>query len=165
MLPRLQVGGADYYLLHWHRKWSDWSLIGGHVESWEVSDWRETAVRESNEELEPLRCGLDFEVDRTPVARLEWGPVPSRSNRGEPTFYRAEYFGLRFLVHPLVSLTRLPARSFALFEVEMAASGQFSDTLARVAGQLRHPVPLSWAETVSAEALPSHFIQGVAVGA
>lgn len=166
VLPKLQVGGREYYLLHWHRKWSDWSLIGGHVEAWEASNWRDAAVREADEELTPLRSGFDFEVERVPVAKLEWGPVPSRSNHDAPTLYRAEYYGLRFLVDPLVSLKRLPARSFALFDVEAWCAGGLSDTLARVARQLKHPsIPLSWSETVSAESLPRELIQSAAVGA
>ncbi len=166
VLPKLQVGGREYYLLHWHRKWADWSLIGGHVEAWETTNWRDTAVREANEELEPLRAGCDFEVERAPVAKLEWGPVPSRSHQDAPTLYRAEYYGLRFLVDPLVSLKRLPARSFALFDVEASSSGGLSDTLARVARQLKHPaIPLSWSETMSAESLPRELVHRTAVGA
>ena len=85
VLPKLRIAGADYLLLHWHAKWGDWSLLGGHVEAGEEEDWSRAAVREANEELAPLRSGADFTVERQALSQLEWGPVPSRSHDNTPT--------------------------------------------------------------------------------
>src|SRR4051812_11686764 len=53
VVVKFQVAGDSYYLLHRHRKWGDWSFVGGHVESGEEGLWVRTAVRETEEELHP----------------------------------------------------------------------------------------------------------------
>src|SRR5688500_1868159 len=97
VLVRLLVGEKDCFLLRVHRKWGDWGLVGGHVEDDELSDWRRAAEREANEELEPLRLGMDFSLEPLDSAPESWGPVPSRSAGGVPTKYCAAWFTLQFL--------------------------------------------------------------------
>ena len=109
----LRKDGEDHLLLHRHAKWGDWSLVGGHVEPGEEHDWLVVARREAGEELAPLRAGEHFEVERIPLS-LEWGPEPSRSAHGEPTYYHAEYFVLRFTENPVELLRRLPSSDFRL---------------------------------------------------
>ena len=79
VLARVDVDGTPHWLLRRHAKWGDWSLIGGHVEPGEGDDWTLTAVREANEELEPLICGVDFVIEPLPLDVSSWGPVASRS--------------------------------------------------------------------------------------
>ncbi len=117
VLIRLVSGGRDCLLLHRHEKWGDWSLVGGHVEPGEESDWFATAVRETTEEMVPLKLRVDFDLERIDV-RLEWGPSPSRSAFAAPTEYRAEYFVLRFLCAPADALRRLPQDEFRLVPVD-----------------------------------------------
>jgi hypothetical protein len=87
VLAKLRVRGVDYLLLHAHPKWGDWSLVGGHVEPTD-RDWDAAAIRETQEEMAPLRLGEDLDVEALSVPMSEWGPVPSVSAGGAPTRYR-----------------------------------------------------------------------------
>lgn len=110
---RVDVGGEPLFLLRFHEKWGDWSLVGGHVEP-DDGDWAQTASREAEEELAPLKHGKDFVL--LPMLRqpTTWGPVKSRSAGGAETKYTAQFFALRFLGDPARSLERLPAQDFLL---------------------------------------------------
>lgn len=87
-------------LLMRHRKWNDWSLVGGHVEPEEKNDFAAAAARECNEELAPLKRGKDFVLLPLLLRPVQWGPVASKSAGGELTIYTAQFFELRFLCDP-----------------------------------------------------------------
>ena len=151
VLIRLQAEGEDCFLLHRHAKWGDWTLVGGHVEPGEESDWLRSAAREAGEELAPLQLGGDFEVRRLELA-VEWGPEPSRSALGEPTAYRAEYFLLRFLRDPEALLRTLPESEFMLVPVSTLrerpeVSNPVRLLLGKIGDQLGE-LPRSWADEV-----------------
>ena len=134
------MGGDDYLLLNVHRKWGDWSLPGGHVEPFDADFWA-AAVRETTEELEPLRYGEDLEVQREQLTCSEWGPVPSTSAGGTPTFYQAAFHVLHFKRHPRECLERLPGGEFRLIRLtDIAASKDVSSIVNRL-GQL---LPGGW---------------------
>ena len=83
VLIRLPTLEGPSLLLRRHKKWGDWSLVGGHVEEWEMDDWGRAAAREASEELEPLVSGQDFVVRPIHPEPIVWGPEPSRSNQGQ----------------------------------------------------------------------------------
>jgi 8-oxo-dGTP pyrophosphatase MutT (NUDIX family) len=150
VLVRLLVGEKDCFLLRVHRKWGDWGLVGGHVEDDELDDWRRAAEREANEELEPLRLGVDFSLEPLDNAPESWGPVPSRSTAGVPTKYCAAWFTLQFLRDPVECLSELPDEEFLLVERDaalIAAGGDVTALLARLERELPEglsSVPLAW---------------------
>ena len=113
VLIRLRLGTEPYHVLIRH-KWGDWSFVGGHVEPNEKNDWATAAVRESNEELAPLRYGEDFTLLPLLDQPLRWGPVASKSANDEPTTYTAQVFVLRFLRPPVECLRKLPADQFRI---------------------------------------------------
>src|SRR5713226_8996652 len=94
VLIRLKIKAEAYVVLMRHDKWNDWSLIGGHVESDERNDWARAAVRECNEELGPLRFGVDFTLLPLLDQPVRWGPQASKSAGDEPTIYTAQLFAL-----------------------------------------------------------------------
>ncbi|HWO17848.1 MAG TPA: NUDIX hydrolase [Kofleriaceae bacterium] len=112
-----------------HKKWHDWSLVGGHVEPDEKNDWARAAVRECNEELAPLRFGEDFTLLPLLDQPLRWGPLASRSASGEPTIYTAQVFALRFLRSPLECLGKLPAEEFRIVRESDLTEQQDSSNL------------------------------------
>ena len=114
VLIRLNIGSEPHLVLMRHRKWNDWSLVGGHVEPNVRNDWARAAARECNEELSPLKYSEDFTLLPLLDQPFIWGPVPSRSAGNEPTTYRAQLFLLRFLRPPMECLARLPADDFRL---------------------------------------------------
>jgi len=123
VLIRLNVGEEPHLLLTRHRKWGDWSLVGGHLEPDERADWAKAARRECNEELAPLRYGEDFLLLPMLDRPVRWGPVPSRSAGNEPTVYSAQIFALRFLKPPQECLARLPQTEFRLIrEAELVGA-------------------------------------------
>lgn len=145
VLARLRAQGRDYLLLHAHRKWGDWSLVGGHVEAWEAHDWREAAAREVQEEMAPLRSGADFSVEPLDVDPSEWGPVPSRSAGGALTKYKVRWFVLRFKSDPCALLGKLPSSEFKLVPIEQASA--LSSIAKRAVDVLPagwHSLPLAW---------------------
>lgn len=106
VLIRVDIEDRPKLLLMRHRKWGDWSLVGGHVEPEEGNDWARAAARECNEELAPLQHGKDFVL--LPVLAVPdwWGPVDSKS-AGEPTMYTAQFFEMRFLRDAGACITEL----------------------------------------------------------
>lgn len=148
-------------MLRVHRKWGDWGLIGGHVEDEELNDWRCAAEREANEELEPLRVGVDFSLGSLEGAPESWGPVPSRSAGGLPTKYCAAWFTLEFLRDPVTCLAELRDEEFLLVERDaalMAAGGDVTALLARLDRELPEglsSVPFAWPHPLAQDAVAS----------
>ncbi len=110
----LRMEGDDYLVLHRHLKWGDWSLVGGHVEPGEEADWRITAIRETQEEMAPLRFGHHFDIYPLDISAA-WGPAESQSAFGAPTMYRARYFLLRFFDDPGTLMRGLEPGQFRMF--------------------------------------------------
>jgi hypothetical protein len=154
---KLRVGDDQCLLFHRHRKWGDWSLVGGHVEHGEERDWLLTGTRESEEELEPLKNSVDFHVEKWLTDPIEWGPVASRSARNLRTIYRVTYFKLRFLVDPCRALERVRAATELMLigvdDMNAAHEFTFSDTFSRLRTKLPNgasDIPLSWQDTIPA---------------
>jgi 8-oxo-dGTP pyrophosphatase MutT (NUDIX family) len=116
IVARFVLGTKRYLLLRKHPKWGDWSLVGGHVEPFEKRDWARAAVREAEEELEPLKFRRDFILLPLLQAPVTWGPVRSRSAGGALTEYTAQYFALRLTSDPREALARLPEQDFVLLD-------------------------------------------------
>lgn len=114
VIIRLNIGSTPHLVLTRHRKWGDWTLVGGHMEPEDRHNWARTAARECNEELAPLEHGRDFILLPLLDQPMRWGPIPSRSAGGEPTLYVAQVFTLRFLRSPSECLARLPAGEFKI---------------------------------------------------
>lgn len=138
VLARFDVDDSPHWLLRRHPKWGDWSLVGGHVEPGETENWSLTAVREANEELEPLVHGIDFVIEPLTPALSSWGPVASRSAGGTPTHYRARWYQARFLRDPAECLRRLPHDDFALVpESDIVGAHWVSDVARRLLEETR----------------------------
>jgi NUDIX domain-containing protein len=131
VLARIDVDGVPHWLLRRHPKWGDWSLVGGHVEADERGDWSLTAVREANEELEPLVHGIDFVIEPLSSVLSSWGPVASRSAGGAPTNYRARWYQARFLRDAAECLGRLPHDDFALVPESAIVDARWVSSVAR----------------------------------
>ena len=156
VVARIDVDGAPHWLLRRHPKWGDWSLVGGHVEPDEVLDWMLTAVRESNEEMAPLRCGVDIEVEPLLDDITSWGPVASRSAHGAMTNYRVRWFQVRFLRDVAECLGRLPHADFALVpETELSSNSLVSSVAQRLLEEThRRTTTLPLAGHFEARAVP-----------
>jgi hypothetical protein len=158
ILIRLSVADGPSLLLRRHEKWGDWSLVGGHVEEWEMDDWGLAAAREASEELEPLVNGQDFVVAPIHPEPITWGPEPSRSAQGQRTIYRIQYYSLTFLRDPVVLLRRLPASEFLLVpERELGSTEHtFGRPVHRAYRFLQgdRNVPRAWHEKLDLQALP-----------
>ena len=153
VLAKLRVQGVDCLLLNAHHKWGDWSLVGGHVEQWEKDDWRSAAAREVSEEMAPLRCGEEVDVESLRLPDSEWGPVESRSAEGKLTTYRARWYVLRFRTDPRESLSKLPAREFCLVPLDELPKWERLSSVVRRAAELLPggwpSLPLSWDEDLA----------------
>jgi ADP-ribose pyrophosphatase YjhB (NUDIX family) len=160
VLIRLPTEGGSALLLRRHQKWGDWSLVGGHVEEWEMNDWRLAAAREADEELEPLATGQDFLITPIHAEPITWGPEPSRSAQGERTVYHIQYYALTFLRDPVSLLARLPATEFLLVSEHELDSTRHA--LGRpvhrahrfLSGGLK-TVPCAWNAKLDLQALPA----------
>lgn len=162
VLIRLPTAAGPWLLLRRHRKWGDWSLVGGHVEEWELEDWGLAAAREAAEELEPLVTGEDFVVTPIHDEPITWGPEASRSAQGERTIYRIQYYTLAFLRDPVALLGRLPANEFLLIpEHELGSSEHMLGSPVHRARRFLHggleAVPRAWAQELDPRALPSEL--------
>jgi len=159
VLIRLKVNSESHHVLIRHKKWRDWSFVGGHVESHEKNDWARAAVRECNEELAPLVFGRDFTLLPLLDQPLRWGPVPSKSADNEPTLYTAQIFALRFLKSPAECLARLPMDEFCLVrESELVDRTRNSNALTARAIDKVNPTSLSWDTTLSSLPLKSQTL-------
>lgn len=147
VLAKLKIRGQEYLLLNAHRKWGDWSLLGGHVEPSDSDFWA-AAARETSEELAPLRYGEDIEVKRDQLACSEWGPVSSVSAGGVPTNYQACWYLLQFKSDPQACLARLPRDEFRLMRLsDLTDSPDVSSIVKKLAQLLPggwNALPLSW---------------------
>lgn len=147
VLVKLKVRGQDCLLLTAHRKWGDWSLVGGHVEASDSDFWT-AAARETSEELAPLRYGEDMEIRRDSLACSEWGPVSSVSAGGAPTNYQACWYLLEFKSNPKGCLARLPREEFRLVRLtDVTTSPTISGVVKKIAQLLPggwQDLPLSW---------------------
>jgi 8-oxo-dGTP pyrophosphatase MutT (NUDIX family) len=147
VVAKLRVCGDDYLLLNAHRKWGDWSFPGGHVEPSDADFWA-AAVRETTEELEPLRDGVDWEIEREPLLHAEWGPIASKSAGGVATIYQAAFHCLRFKVEPRRCLDRLPEAEFRLIRVrEVEATSGVASVVTKLGDLLPDgwaAIPLGW---------------------
>lgn len=153
VLIRLKMNAEPYHVLIRHKKWGDWSLVGGHVEPIEKNDWARAAARECNEELAPLSFGSDFILLPLLDQPLKWGPIPSRSADNEPTMYTAQVFVLRFLKPPAECLARLPADDFGFVrESEIIARKQEALT-SRIVNRVNRR-SVAWDSTLSLDSLP-----------
>lgn len=114
ILIRVLTAAGPSLLLRRHKKWGDWSLVGGHVEESEINHWSDAAEREATEELEPLVNGRDFVIQPIHNKPITWGPEPSRSAQGQRTIYHVQFYTLTFRRDPAELLSRLPADDFKL---------------------------------------------------
>lgn len=154
---RVRVEEHDYALLSAHRKWGDWSLVGGHVEPAEESDWARAAQREAEEELAPLRIGIDFAISPISGGPQAWGPLKSQSANGKTTLYEAAWFYLIFLREPMACIERLPLEGFLLVAEDLVCGSERSADVtallprldAALAGGIKS-VPYAWPHSVSA---------------
>jgi len=151
VIAKLRIEATDYLLLNWHLKWSDWSLVGGHIEPGEEHNWSAAAVREANEELAPLHSSRDFAVSELTPHSVSWGPTDSRSN-GEPTLYTAKYFVLSFVVDPAKALAKLSSADFMLLDAGCQPNrASVSETLRQLYQHLPNgfaDIPLSWPRSI-----------------
>lgn len=173
VLVCVNIDGVPHLLFHRHRKWGDWSLIGGHVEPGEEKDWLLTAIREADEELTPLRHNVDFVIEQFPsMNQVEWGPVPSRAKGNVPTIYAVRYYWLRFVAEPVASLARLNPRDFVLVRLSDLQTAHtsitVSNTFERFAwalGPQLDVLPCAWPTSIHRDTLPSHLDRLVQSGA
>lgn len=161
VVARLLVDGRACLLLRAHEKWGDWGLVGGHVEPLEVDDWGLSASREVEEELAPLRVGVDVDVHPLPVPTSRWGPTPSRSAGNRLTVYEAEWFSLAFRRSPTVCMARVVQGRLLLVEQSVALAAEARSGITPLLAIVHEAlpggldsVPLAWPEEVAASLLP-----------
>ncbi len=159
-LIRIPVTTGPSLLLRRHEKWGDWSLVGGHVEDWEMDDWSAAASREATEEMEPLISGEDFRVAPIHDEPVTWGPEASRSARGERTVYHIQYFSLTFLRDPAGLLGKLCTPDFLLIDERELATTRHAlgNPVHRARRYLKGgfgAVPFAWSRELDPASLPS----------
>lgn len=164
VIIKLRLIGEDFFLFQWHRKWNDWSLVGGHVEPNEENDWNLTAVREVEEELYPLKVDEDFIVCPLSEDPVSWGPVLSRSSAQSPTIYTAQWFVLRFLRDPTKALARLPVNDFLLISSQTIYGYKSRDGIAitdlcKYIPVALNAIPPSWPGQISQQEIPVQIWQ------
>ncbi|MFV8750995.1 NUDIX domain-containing protein [Nannocystaceae bacterium ST9] len=163
VIIRFSTMAGPSVLLRHHEKWGDWSLVGGHVEPWEMDEWGLAATREANEELEPLVAGKDFLVTPIHNEPITWGPEPSRSAQGMRTVYHIRYYALAFLSDPIPLLGQLPTSEFLLVPEREIHSSQYSigkpvHRARRVLSGGLEAVHPAWNEDIDLRSLPSFGI-------
>lgn len=151
------VEGERTILLRANWKWKDWSFVGGHVEPGEEDDWHMTAVRETQEEMPPLRESEDFVVEDTPAV-LTW-TAPSKSASGELTQYQVRCFVLLFKRDPRELLSRLRHDEFIVARESWVKAGppNVGETVIRVLHEVENnfgPLRLSWPDPIRSDELP-----------
>lgn len=160
VLIGLKVGNELALLFLRHKKWKDWSLVGGHVEPSEQGDWARTAVRETEEELPPLVHRRDFVLLPLLDRPISWGPEKSKSAGGQPTNYTAQFFALKFLANPVELLRKLPKGELLLVP-ERLLHGRGSVDTGRVFQEVRRALggelsslPPAWDTPLARQRLP-----------
>lgn len=151
------VEGERTILLRANWKWKDWSFVGGHVEPGEEDDWRITAVRETQEEMPPLRESEDFVVEDTRTV-LSW-TAPSKSAAGELTQYNVRCFILLFKRDPREFLSQLRNDEFIVASESWLKAGppHVGDTVVRVLREMESrlgTLRLSWPDPIRSDELP-----------
>jgi hypothetical protein len=161
VLIGLKVGDEFALLFMRHKKWKDWSLVGGHVEADEQGDWARTAVRETEEELPPLVHRRDFILLPLLDKPISWGPEKSKSAGGQPTNYTAQFFALKFLTNPVDLLRRLPKEELLLVPERLlhgkssaVDTGRVFQEVKRALGGKLSSVPPAWDAPLSRQRLP-----------
>lgn len=160
----LRVEDIPHFLLIHHEKWNDWTLAGGHVESFELGNWAAAANRELEEELPPLSQGKDFILVPIFSSPLSWGPVPSKSADLMPTTYRAQFFFVQFLQHPSKLLAGLQPSKVGLFsQTSLEQQSPLSEpvrVLQNGLGGGLTSIPLAWAEGLLHRDFPAGLVHG-----
>lgn len=151
------IEGERTMLLRANWKWKDWSFVGGHVEPGEENDWRVTAVRETQEEMPPLRESEDFVVEDT-RAVLSW-TAPSKSAAGELTQYKVRCFVLLFKRDPRELLHRLKSDEFIVASESWLKTCPLhvGETVVRVLHEVENrfgSLRLSWPDPIRSDELP-----------
>lgn len=164
VVVRLLIGSGDYLLFRSHAKWGDWSLVGGHVEPEELKDWESAACRETEEEMPPLRCGLDFEVESLTTGISRWGPKVSKSAGGVLTEYETRWFSLRFKRDPSEFLYCQSPKDFLLVEWKRLEESRRDEDISDAIDFLRsllpeglEDIPYAWSKPLALERLPILF--------
>jgi ADP-ribose pyrophosphatase YjhB (NUDIX family) len=160
----IRVDGVPHFLLLRHRKWGDWSLVGGHVETGGES-WASAAMRETQEELPPLKGRKDFvllPIFSTPVT---WGPEFSRSAGNRETMYEAQFFAMQLLDEPNAIFSRLPVEDLRLVsQFDLEHMPDLAKPIRVLAQRLRGgltSIPLAWKESVPRDVLPPQLFEQV----
>lgn len=164
----LHVDSVPHFLLLRHRKWGDWSLVGGHVESISGESWAAAAMRETQEELPPLQHRKDFvllPIFSTPVT---WGPEISRSAGNRETMYHAQFFAMEFMADPRSIFSRLDTEDLRLVsQNELERSAELAKPIRILCQRLRGgltSIPLAWKDSVSRAVLPRRLFDPVSSG-
>lgn len=162
----LRIEGTPHFLLGRHKKWGDWSLLGGHVEPFEHGSWAAAAAREAQEELPPLRHRKDFVLVPIFSNPVVWGPDVSRSADDKPTMYQAQFFAMEFLAEPSAVFRRLDVHDLRLVpqgnvERDVGTAKPLRVLEARLSGGLTS-IPLAWPSPIDRSKLPEElFASGV----
>lgn len=107
---------VDYTILCYSKRWKDWSFVGGHVKEHEREDWRLAAIRETEEEMHPLKYGVDFDISycRNKLT------LPTRISKktGLLTSYEVAIYNLQFLKDPTEFIRGMNGKELGLFSLE-----------------------------------------------
>lgn len=161
----LHIDGVPHFLLRHHRKWGDWSLAGGHVETEDAGSWAAAAAREVQEELSPLAHRKDFILVPIFSRPLTWGPVPSRSAENRPTTYEAQFFSMELLGDPLRAFSQMNVHDLRLVpqgDLEREALPTPLRTLKERLGGGLTSIPLGWSDSLRRSDLPKVLFEPIA---
>ena len=160
----LRIDGVPHFLLRHHRKWGDWSLAGGHLETNDGGSWAAAAVREVHEELPPLAHAKDFVLVPIFSRPLSWGPIASRSATNQPTTYEAQFFAMELLADPSRTFAQMDVHDLRLVsqsDLERAAMPTPLSTLRERLGGGLTSVPLGWAGSLRRSDLPMQLFEPI----
>lgn len=129
VFERDAIGRQIEWLLQWNRKWSQYSLIGGHVETGETPI--ECCIREIREEV-GLELGEDFELLDEHVPPLTYEAFSGSAQ--EMTLYN--FFLFFGKIHP-GSLAKLDGNPDNYWATEKEVSIGATQLGKRIAGQVQ----------------------------
>jgi 8-oxo-dGTP pyrophosphatase MutT (NUDIX family) len=168
VVARLLIDEEPHLLVMKHKKWGDWSLVGGKLEAEDRGDWSRAAQREAREEL----GFVEYRALLLPIfiEPISWGPVPSKSQGGKLTLYTAQYFAARFESDPLTQLMQWALNSpdalLGDFTLRLISPGVFhalgkGSKLSPI-GQLTRKlemksIPLAWGQSLPKTLIPSGY--------